>query len=489
MKKILYIIIGLIILTGCQDDFLDTENKEYVSEEQLKLLADFSPEALLAVTDGIVSGSYTYMREYDTWPGGDGRHDDFGQKSIDLGLDLMSNDVVQVRSHWFSNYYSYEGRTEPYSTTHIIWNFYYKLIRQVNDAILFIPQDTDDVDLKATLGRALAIRGFAYFNLVRIYQHEYVDHQSEPGVCIPDIVEFIDQPRSSVQKVYDILLDDLLLAYELIEGYKRPSLNEMDQSVVAGILARVYLEMEDWTNANLYASEAVSEYSVMSSDDYLGGFSNINDKGWMWGADINAESSTVYASFFSHMSNLDPGYAGILGVYKSIDKRLYDLIPATDVRKKVFAGEDDPSELPMYANMKFVDGTFFEGDYLYMRASEMYLIQAEALANLSQDVVAADTLFALVSKRDPSYITSTNTGSDLLQEIYLQRRIELWGEGFAWFDMKRWGVDLDRVYNESNHAAFGSFDFPAGSNKFVFQIPEDEMIINDKLSDSDQNPL
>ena len=189
------------------------------------------------------------------------------------------------------------------------------------------------------------------------------------------------------------------------------------------------------------------------------------------------------------MGSLDPGYAGLLGVYKSIDKRLYDAISDTDIRKDAFAGPADADGLPQYANKKFKDlVTFFQGDYVYMRAAEMYLIEAEAEARGGDDDAAADVLYDLVSPRDASYTLSTNTGQDLLDEIYLHRRIELWGEGFAWYDMKRLKQDLVRDYSGSNHTTLGNFDLTYNDPWFLFQIPEDELNSNDMINDANQNP-
>lgn len=476
-----------MIFTGCSDEFLNNENKEFVSQDQILELAESSPEALLTVAEGVIGGQYAFMREYNTWTPGGGRHDDFGQKAIDLGLDLMSNDMVQVRSHWFSNYYNYNGRTEPFSSTHIIWNFYYRIIQGVNQNINIIPEDTKENDLKYSLGRSLALRAFSYFNLVRVYQNTYVGNQNEPGVCVYTGETFESQPRSSVDSVYKFILSDLGKAHSLLAGYDRTSKSEIDQKIVAGLLSRVHLERQEWGLAAQYANEARQGETLMSKQDWLAGFVDINNVEWMWGADINSETSTVYASYYSHIANLSPGYAGALGIYKSIDKRLYEAIPTTDIRKAAFAGEAD-ADLPAYANKKYYDPTFFEGDYLYMRSAELYLNEAEALAEGGSNTEAQDLLFDLVSVRDSGYVKSTSTGDALVEEIRLQRRIELWGEGFAWFDMKRWGVPLQRSYNGSNHAAFGLLDFEVGAKEFRFQIPEDEMKINTVLTDSDQNP-
>src|SRR5690625_6802734 len=70
------------------------------------------------------------------------------------------------------------------------------------------------------------------------------------------------------------------------------------------------------------------------------------------------------------------------------------------------------------------------GDLAFMRAAEMVLIEAEALAAQGNDNDAADVLYILANARDPEYEKSTNTGEKLMEEILIQRRIELWAEGF-----------------------------------------------------------
>ena len=117
----------------------------------------------------------------------------------------------------------------------------------------------------------------------------------------------------------------------------------------------------------------------------------------------------------------------------------------------------------------------------------MYLIEAEAEARLGHDVAAAAALLPLAFERDPAYVLSTNTGQDLIDEIMIQRRIELWGEGFRFFDLKRLDQPLDR--NGSNHTASiinNVWDIPAGDTRWTSLIPQAEMDANELM---EQNPL
>lgn len=484
MKKYLLIAaFGSLALGSCSSD-LDTENKEYVSREQINALAESSPESLLVVTEGINDGANAFLRSFNSYGGG--AHSDFGLKAMHLGTDLMSNDVVMTASHWFSEYHNYTGREQQNARgTATIWNFYYTIIRDTNGIIELVPAGTEDPGLLGSLGKALALRGMAYFDLIRLYA------DGERGIPLYTEDVFIAS-RAATSQVVAQIGEDLERSYDALEGYSRSNKGEIDQDVVAGLLARYYLEYGEYEQAVAMAEQAQSAGTVMSQDQIFDGFDEISNPGWIWGADITPETSGIYASYFSHIANLNAGYAGLLGVYKSIDRRLYESIPDTDARKDWFVGADQTEAygLPQYANVKFVDDTFFEGDLVYMRVAEMLLIEAEAKALMGDDAGAAEALFELLSERDSSYTLSTNTGDALLDEIRLNRRIELWGEGFAFYDMKRWDMALERDYEGSNHAGWaGKHNFPAGSAKFTLQIPISEINNNEEIGPGDQNPL
>ena len=486
-KKILLSLLVVVSIYSCEKEFLDNDSKEYATAQQLADLASSSPEALLTINSGVESGQYSFLREFSTnFEDTGSRHDDYGQMSINLGLDLMSNDMVQVQDHWMGNYYAYRGRTQDFSTTRIIWNFYYSIVNNVNSIIAQIPEETTVQDLIYLKARARGLRAWSYFNLVRIYQYTYQSNPSAAGIPIYDGEDINVPSRAPLEDVYALILDDIQLAYTNIEGYSRASKETINKKVIAGIYARILLETgTDYTTCATMAAEAKISGLLMSSTQWISeGFSDISNSEWIWGSDINGESSTIYASFFSHASSLNAGYAGLLGIHKTIDKRLFDAISDTDVRKTAF------DEAEGYLNYKFFDFTFFEGDYVYMRVAEMYLMEAEALARgAGTDAQAAKVLYDLVSTRDPNYTESTNTGQDLIDEILLQRRIELWGEGFAWYDMKRNGIALERDYTDSNHTAFGRDNYSTTASEFLFQIPIAEIENNLEINIVDQNPL
>ena len=147
-----------------------------------------------------------------------------------------------------------------------------------------------------------------------------------------------------------------------------------------------------------------------------------------------------------------------------------------------------------YMSVKFRNsngGSIDPDDLFYMRVSEMYLIEAEALAQDGQDAAAALVLFDLVSERDPGYVLSTNTGAALMDEIKIQRRIELWGEGHRFLDMLRWDEELDRSTSGADAGLYAAGMYqarPSLNVNWVWQIPQAEIDANPNIGEAEQNP-
>lgn len=476
MKRILAIVIVAIGLSSCMEDSYASENNYSGTDEGFAYLFENDPSA----ADGFVLNNYIKMYEYG------GNHDEQGQKTYDFGTDLMTEDIVQVVHHWFGFYYLLDNRLQNYRSVNHFWReWLYPIVSNSNYVLRRVNLNTTNSVLRQSIGQLFAQRGYAYLYLGRIFQKAYAVAPMEKGVPLYDEVITNDRPdRNTMQEVYAQVINDLNKGYTYLSGYTRPNKERIDRTVIAGLLARTYMDMEDWTNAATWANTARQGYPLMSQTQYESGFSNIAIPEVMWATDVNSENTNFYASYFSQISNIDPGYAGALGIYKLIDKQLYNQIPASDYRKPIFDGT--LAGLPAYANLKFYSGqSDFSGDLIYMRSSEMYLIEAEAKAHLGQ-ADAGTVLASVVTPKNPSFVAAT--GPALLDQIYLQRRIELWGEGFALNDIKRRDIGINRNYAGTNHRSDARFVVAAQDPKFVFQIPVYEIDVNPFIVATDQNP-
>lgn len=474
-NKYICVLAAGLMFSSCGEDFLTENPQSVINNDQL----GSSSEA----TQGLLRGVFSTLRSFGstTYAG----HEDYGHKGVLSVIDLMGNDVIMYNLNWGGFNYNYTGRVTTNSRAHFPWITYYTQIKNANTIILNVDEDTDDAELRAIRGQALALRGYFHFMLARIYGPTYVGNESK--LSVPIHADEESTKRNTVQEVYAQIESDLTTAVAQLEGYGRPNREFVDQSVAQAFLADVYLEMGKYAEAAETANAARQGYALLSESDWKNGFYNIEQNETMWGADLNSELTTFVANFFSHFDNTNQGYS--MGGNIAIDRRLYDAMPETDFRKQMFAGADGATfqvqgeaakEYDEYISFKFRDLTEdrVAGDYIYLRSALMYYIEAEALARSGNEPAAKQVLFDITSTRDSEYVLSTNSGQALIDEIILQKRIELWGEGFAFFDLKRLGNPVIRVYEGTNHPNYGRFDIPVGDNKFLFMIPQDEVDAN-----------
>ena len=493
MKLTRYFLSGIaavLMFASCSKDFLDTEYTNYLSAEEAGIAAAKNPDVFL-------NGMWSFMVEYQ------GYHDCFGLLSTVLSTDFMTEDIAMAASHWFSYDYELDNRMYNYRRPTQDWNLFYTLIAKANEIIGGFPNGAQTEAQRALLGQALAIRGMSYSYLIQIFQNPYDANtnirKDAPGVpiilCLADgfTLDELDsfKGRNTVADVIDRAEKDLVAAVENLSqaNFKRSSKNYVDLSVAYGFLARHYLMSQQWAKAAEAAQNAHKDYTIMDKNGLHDGFLTCNNVEWMWGFAHNTETQTAYASFSSHMANNGVGYAGLDYCAKLIDARLYNQIPDTDYRKELFNGPEGSTTQKTaaanrpYAALKFGHVSDWSAHYVYMRASEMVLIEAEALVRQNKSTEAATALKKLMEKRDPAWRKSSTT----LDEILLQRRIELWGEGFGYFDLKRNSLGIDRNYAGNNHLPGYAKTVPAQSPLWTYQIPNQEMQENSHLDASDQN--
>ncbi len=491
--KILAIVALIALLSSCEKEFLDTSPTDGVTSD-----------GIFETTQGgylALNGVYRFLYDFNRAEGGDG-HDNYGVKSTHLSLDLLGNDMVlhsQGYGWYVANYNYTEHRNELAVIPLMTWHLHYNIVNNANQILANIDDaDGPTAEKNSVKGQALALRAFGLFQNVQLYAQPYAVDPSAPGIPIYTEPTLEGGPRSSVDEVYAQITQDLDEAITLFaDAAPQRHISHLNLASAHGLRARVALVMEDWTAAIEHATAAIAAAegdgkSLYTPADYTAdGFNSVSGSEWLWGTEVNEEQATIFASFYSHMDARFLTYAQ-LGMQKKITKELYDQFPDSDVRKSLFIAPGEGSdELVDYNQMKFLvpEVGSWAADYLFMRLSEMYLIKAEAEARSGSDD-AQQTLFELVSERDPDYELSTNTGQALIDEIMLHRRLELWGEGHGLTDIRRLVLPLERPSGQGNHSASLArvLTLEATSNEFLFKIPLDEIDANDALTNQDQNP-
>ena len=480
--------------------------------------------------DGLVKGMYSNMIQAEaitSWVGAT-RHYDFGYASTMMMMDNAGQDEVSPNTgyNWYRNNLRFNDRTDKSDITYFLWNQQYKNISQAN-AIISATESSykDNSAAAAARGKALAMRAFCYLNLAQMYQFTYKGH--EDALCVPIVKETTtaeqasDNPRATVKDVYDFIMDDLNNAVTLLNGASRSGKADIDQQVAYGLRARTELVMQNWKAAADDAAKAAEGYTPLSREDAAQpGFNDISASNWIWGMDVNETSDIVQTgilNFPSMMSSFtgngySPSYA-----YRAINSKLWNEIPSTDVRKGwwldskfnspivnpyylintvkqvyVFSStsKDDDHLFALwkvpYLNVKFGAYQNKYGnetnacDVPLMRVEEMILIQAEATA-MSGDVAGGKKILEdfVRTYRDPNYTCNATTAEGVQDAVWFQRRVELWGEGFSYFDIMRLKKPIDR--RGANYEASVTYNIPAESKIMLWIIPEDEVNNNKAL--------
>ena len=325
-----------------------------------------------------------------------------------------------------------------------------------------------------------------------------------------------NNPRATVAEVFKLIIDDLDYACDSLEGFTRSDKGYVNQAVAFGLRARANLVMQNWAAAAADADKALElsgAKPLSITEAGKPGFASAAADNVLWANIVTETNDIVQTGIInwpSHMSSFyGDGYTGV-GATRWIASGLYEEIPASDVRKGWWLNEEFESPLldapgynamkadiqsmqTPYQNVKFGtgDGTTSglgaaAADWILMRAEELILIKAEGLARSGGD--GAGTLTAFVqSFRDPSFAIGKH--GTLEDEIWWQRRVELWGEGFAWGDIMRLNKDIIRTNSTNWPAEWATQNVEAGNGVLLWRIPQAEIEANAGISEGDNNPF
>lgn len=381
---------------------------------------------------------------------------------------------------------------------------------------------------------------------------DYEVPESILGLTVPIIDEnttekdAMNNPRATREKLYEFIFSDLEKAETYLEGrsydFSRPSV-----AAVYGMYARAYLEQGYWKdggdseafgNAARYARLAIAESGrtplteAQWTDPTTGFNSGSSNNSWIWGLRVSSEQLINLIEFNAHMSPESLwGYAPTS--QPGISKRLYDRIERNDFRRLSwidpdwngigggseieyrFAGSESDQEL-------FIGGDLDEGGYIYplaayeaikfrpvagemndyvtggpadhplMRVEEMYFIEMEATAHLNlTEAVGLLNTFMGYRITDGTYDCSAKAaGLDgFIDEMFVQKRIEFWGEGIMFYDYKRLDKGITRKYEDSNHPSVWQFNTPHRSPQWNIVISSvGEMQSNAGITQATNNP-
>lgn len=464
----LKIVIISLFFVGCSDDFLDTSPSTQIST--------VDAFATTSTTGAILNGIMRDWRSFGFYG-----MSYSGLHCVCICRDVMGPDVLVLKSHWNQEvaYATFSDETNIRVASN--WRMFYKAINNVNNVLANVDAAVGTQAQKDKIrGDALAIRAYSYFELVNTYAPTYRLGGTKKGVPLylePTAATTTGNPRATVAEVYTQILADLTAAKALLTT-ARSSKTYININVVEGFLARVHMMMGNYAAAATSANAAKVGYPLMSQANWANGFRDITNVEWIWGQQNSSSENPDWGSAVGQFDLVNGGGEASL----HMSNALYTLYSATDIRRSVVYDRSGK-----WGTYKFLGASpVYSSHYPYMRAAEMYLIEAEALARTggAGTATAQTLLFSVQQARDAAKVASGNTGAALINEIITEKRKEFWGEGIYFLDMLRTGIPLTR---DPLHNTI--LNYPADSWNFIFQIPLPEFLINTALDKTtDQNP-
>lgn len=417
---------GWLFIASCSSSFLDKEPTDAVNADRVPV-----PEN----AERLFNGAWYNLFEYGT------TYANIGYRALQCQDDMMASDVVSRPKYGFNSSYQFNDVAIPSNgRTAFAWYLMYKTIDICNTAISI---EGDSEELRQAQGQALALRAFCYLHLVQHYQFTYLKDKDAP--CVPiytDPTTSTTEPKgkSTVAQVYQRVFDDLNLAREYLKSYVRKGDGQKfkpNTDVVNGLLARAYLLTGRWEEAAKAAEVARQGYALMTTTTEYEGFNNISNKEWIWGSPQTLSQSDASYNFYY----LDATYVGAYSSFMA-DPHLMETFTEGDIRLPLFQWMREGYLGYKKFHMRADD----TADLVLMRASEMLLIEAEAKARggvaLSEAVGPLNTLRAARGVGD--YELTGKSREELIEEILMERRRELWGEGFGITDVLRTQKAVER---------------------------------------------
>lgn len=526
MKKINKSIYGVLIagltlsaMTSCIDE----------AEPRSGSVTQNMLEESASATTAAVNGLPAYGKS--VWD--KGAHWSYGISAIMRIRDVMADDYVVVDHDYnqFSPWAATIFLGPSYLLGQFVYSYYYNYVLASNLVIGAVNPDKATKEQLGNLGLGYAYRAANYLDMARMYEFLPTDVDpactNEQGYNVknltcPIVTDTLGEkasrnnPRATHEEMFKFIESDLNNAEKYIVNLTSNKNNTLpDLAVVYGLKARLYMWNEDYAKAKEYARKAIDTYggTPMSEDDATDTKKGFNDiTKWMWGAQYTTEDRAVkfgIINFTSFASNETVfGYAGA-GPMNMIGKSFYDRISDTDWRKTMWkapAGSpleaknkyvdskmemkngvmEDVSKfkkrIPTYGSLKFRpnQGNYAESSigvvsaYPLMRVEEMYFIEAEAAERLAPGTGLTLLENFMKKYRDKQYVY---TGSNAIDEILFQKRIELWGEGLSFFDIKRANVSVTRGYTGTNFFEewrFNTNGRPAWMNFCIVNLEEND---------------
>lgn len=474
MKR-LYKVLSILVLMamGSCSDLLDTEPRQ-----------SLTPEVALSSLEGYQALAFTMY--------GRARSFDYYAQQMMLAPDIMADNLRII-----SNTGRYIGQEANADREHMgLWSeLVYGGINDANIIIAQIDEVPGDTSFRNRIkGEAYFMRALFYFDLAKLYGYEpgkevngwnkSVIIRTTPTIGFSD-ADF--RIRSTNEEVYELIESDLLQAISLLlpVGLGSENVFRASRGSAQALLARAYLYHSKFQEAEDMATQAMNTFGItnnggglLTPSNYVQGFSIAPNPESLFEIEIRAVDWDGVDGVNNSMSSLVADVSTSAQFIVTATEDLMADYESGDIRRATWTETTRlGAEGTVYRSNKWLG---HKGDFLenipVIRASELFLIRAEARYRTSNAVGARTDLNTLRAQRGLPQLNPTVSGEALFNRILTERRLEFALEGHRWFDLKRNGLEIPKT---------GSFEpVPYSDYRILAPIPQGQLLLNKELENN-----
>ena len=470
--KSLLFILSVILVSSC-NDWIDVEPRTSIDSNN----ALNSEQRISAAMNGI----YDRLQSTNL----------YGRDIIAIPEALSDNGRATNKSGRLNAEY----RNQPNAHL-LVWELAYRTINQANLIIEALPARTElSQDVRDGYeGQALFIRGLMYLELMKAHAYSpqaKVDAQNRGGVPliltgVADLPQVTYPSRATIEECYAQIYKDFANAAVKLEktaASRAPAY--ATKGAALAMLSRAYLYGGDYAKAASTASDAIALVGskLLTNAAYVAGFrSAVNPESLFEIVFVTNENIGVnlslQTSFTTLVSSGNRTVTGGFGDLVPTASLLADMVSEADtannvhdIRRQLYELGTTGRGVAEIECTKFLgkNGAVNLDNVPVIRVSELYLTRAEAYAHLGQEAESHKDLNVIRNRA--GLPNKFPTGTNLVNEILKQRRIELAFEGHRFFDIKRLGRDIIKMPN----------NLPFIDFKVLAPIPSRELAANPNL--------
>ena len=447
--------LSALLGTSCQKETLDQKPQASLDASTAIKDAASVNAATLGIYSGFQSGNYYGLRYF-------------------IFADMYADNMNWVGTFpsfgEIANKQVYPANTELGS----MWNSMYSTINRANTVIAAVPSISDQSVVKDNvIAEARILRANVYFDLIRYWGGSNTGFNKAGGVGVPLVLtptlveaDAAPKPRATESAVMGQVITDLDFAIGVSTFANKNVTGRVGKDYAKALRARVALYMGDYATAQTYATELITStrYALTAGADYKNIWALKNTSESLW--EIQYEPTNSNSIAFYYYTTATGGRNEI-----ATASGLNTAHEAGDLRQAVNATTTGGAATNL-KTLKYTRVATGDDNVVMFRLSELYLIRAEARAQIGTDLVGALADVNVVRARAGLAASAAATTADLMTAILKERRVEFAHEGHRFFDLKRTNT-LSSTLGASLFGVSGAYD---NTFRALWPIPQREVL-------------